>query len=200
MRRLHNQIYAAKLQQMFQAPLVLVYQALGTVDQLGVRTELQARVNKAVPDADVRVELCHMKNTIAAATGDVTMQRLFNNSNVLLAFNVPSCSTASSPDSTQQPAEQQQQQEKQRALLVAQHHSLADIVGSLLEQPMPGPHLPQAVLRELVELGLSLPGQQPMVLLGAFYKRANTPLASIKRWIKLDASQVGRGSAAGAGY
>jgi hypothetical protein len=204
LRNLHNHIFAVKLREVFvQSPLVLVYQTLGQVDHHGVKQALQASVAKQLPAADVSVDICHMKNTMAAAAGDDTLARLFNNSNMLVGFKLPEYMQQQQQQQSLQAAdghEQQQQQQagEQRAAAAAaaaasrvrKSMSPSAIVGGLLEQPMPGPHLPQPTLRALVELGVKLPSQQPLVLVGAFYKRGRTPLAHLKKWIKLDAGQV----------
>lgn len=188
LRRLHNHVFAVRLKEIFtQSPLVLVYQTLGSIDHQGVKSHLQSTVAKQLPASDVQIDLCHMKNTMAAATGDEALARLFNNSNILLGFKFPEL------------MRQQQglQQNPDIAELLSaslekikQAASPSDIVGGLLQQQLPGPHIPQPALKALVEMGIKLPNEQPMVLVGAFYKCGTTPLAQLKRWIKLDAGQV----------
>lgn len=196
LRHLHNHIFALKLREVFvQSPLVLVYQTLGQLDHHGVKQSLQESVAKQLPAASVSVDICHMKNTMAAAAGDDTLTRLFNNSNVLIGFKLPEY--MQQQQQSRQGADELQQQQAGEQLAAAaasgrvrSSMSPSAIVGGLLEQPMPGPHLPQPTLRALVELGVKLPSQQPLVLVGAFYKRGSTPLAHLKKWIKLDAGQV----------
>jgi hypothetical protein len=201
LRHLHNHIFALKLREVFvQSPLVLVYQTLGQLDHHNVKQDLQASVTKQLPAAGVSVDICHMKNTMAAAAGDDTLTRLFNNSNVLVGFKLPEY--LQQQQQSLQPADEQQQQAGEQLAAAAASASRvwagvspSAVVGGLLEQPMPGPHLPQPTLRALVELGIKLPSQQPLVLVGAFYKRGSTPLAHLKKWIKLDAGQVRCGAA-----
>jgi hypothetical protein len=198
LRHLHNHIFALKLREVFvQSPLVLVYQTLGQLDHHNVKQDLQASVTKQLPACGVSVDICHMKNTMAAAAGADTLTRLFNNSNVLVGFKLPEYMQQQQQQSLPTADEQQQQAGEQLAAAVAASASRvragvspSAVVGGLLEQPMPGPHLPQPTLRALVELGIKLPSQQPLVLVGAFYKRGSTPLAHLKKWIKLDAGQV----------
>jgi hypothetical protein len=198
LRHLHNHIFALKLREVFvQSPLVLVYQTLGQLDHHGVKQSLQESVAKQLPAASVSVDVCHMKNTMAAAAGDDTLTRLFNNSNVLVGFKLPEYMQQQQQVSQVAADEPQQQQAGEQLAAAAaasgrvrSNMSPSAIVGGLLQQPMPGPHLPQPTLRALVELGVKLPSQQPLVLVGAFYKRGSTPLAHLKKWIKLDAGQV----------
>uniref|UniRef100_A0A383W0U5 Uncharacterized protein n=1 Tax=Tetradesmus obliquus TaxID=3088 RepID=A0A383W0U5_TETOB len=202
LRQLHNHIFAVKLREVFvQSPLVLVYQTLGQVDHQGIKQALQGSVTQQLPAAGVRVDICHMKNTMAAAAGDDTLARLFNNSNVLVGFKLPEYmqqQQQQAPPAANDLQPQQQQAGEQLAAAAAAASSSrvrldmspSAVVGGLLEKQMPGPHLPQPTLRALVELGVALPSQQPLVLVGAFYKRGATPLAYLKQWIKLDAGQV----------
>jgi hypothetical protein len=99
--------------------------------------------------AHTQVDVCHMKNTMAAATGDATMARLFTNSNLLVGFKPP---MASALGGLQQEQQQQQQQalpqEAEAAAAAAQQRvsrsmSPQEIVGGLLRQPQAGPHIPQ---------------------------------------------------------
>lgn len=194
LRRLHNHIFASRLKEVFtESPLVLVYQTLGSIDHHGVKTQLQHSVTKQLPNSNVLVDLCHMKNSMASATGDDAFSGLFNNSNLLLGFKFPELMQ----EVQRQRAEQQQQHsagsiDAASASLgrIRQGTSPSQIVGGLLQQELPGPHVPQPALKALVELGIKLPTEQPVVLVGAYYKCGNTPLAQLKRWIKLDAGQV----------
>lgn len=195
LRRLHNHIFAVRLKELFtQSPLVLVYQTLGSIDHHGVKAQLQSSVAKQLPASNIQIDLCHMKNSMAAATGDDTLTRLFNNSNLLLGFKISEL--LQQQKQQQQPSlEQGQQSHTAEALLagmerIRQGMNPADIVGGLLQQQLPGPHIPQQALKALVEMGIKLPSEQPVVLVGAFYKCGNTPLAHLKQWIKLDAAQV----------
>jgi hypothetical protein len=210
LRQLHNHIFALKLRDMFtQSPLVLVYQTLGQVSHFGVKQQLQSGLAQQLPDHNIKVDICHMKNTIAAATGDEALTRLFRNSNLLVGFRFPDIipqQLAQQVEELVSDAQQQQQQQQQQVgtmqqvpatdqtqqlLRVKKGMSPSVIVGGLLERPMPGPHIPQSSLKALVELGTKLPVEQPLVLIGALYKRSNTHLADLKQWVKLDANQVG---------
>lgn len=193
LRHIHNHIFAVKLRDVFvQSPLVLVYQTLGQLNNVGVKQQLQDSVAKQLPASGIQVDICHMKNTMAAAAGNETLTKLFNNSNILVGFKFPEY-MQQQPSVQQQEATHQQHTELQQqpaASRIRAGMSPAQIVGGLLEQPMAGPHLPQPALKALVEMGIKLPSEQPLVLVGAFYKRGSTPLAYLKKWIKLDAGQV----------
>lgn len=197
LRRLHNHIFACKLKEVFDSPLVLVYQTLGHVDNLGLKQQLRAGLAKepSVKDAELRV--CSMKNTVAAAAGDDTLSRLFTNSNLLVGFKLPQQQQQiTQPLLEQQQQHQQQQHSRYQDLLAAavhkvrKHMSPQQAIGGLLEQQQPGPHVPQPALKAFVEAGVKLPSEQPLVLVGAFYKCAATPMARLKKWIKLDQRQV----------
>eukprot|EP00878_Enallax_costatus_P009301 GHUV01009721.1.p1 GENE.GHUV01009721.1~~GHUV01009721.1.p1 ORF type:complete len:250 (+),score=77.82 GHUV01009721.1:264-1013(+) len=193
LRKLHNHIFAVRLKELFtQSPLVLVYQTLGSIDHHGVKTHLQSSVAKQLPTDNVQIDLCYMKNSMAAATGDDTLARLFNNSNLLLGFKFPELMQHMHEQHTQQQSQQLQTAESLLAGLekIRRDTSPAQIVGGLLQQQLPGPHIPQPALKALVEMGIRLPNEQPLVLVGAFYKCDNTPLAHLKKWIKLDTKQV----------
>jgi hypothetical protein len=205
LRRLHNHIFACKLKEVFDSPLVLVYQTLGQIDNLGLKQQLRAGLVKEPSVKDAEFSVCMMKNTVAAATGDDTLSKLFTNSNLLVGFKLPQQQQQQQQQRQQamQPLLEQQQQQKQedahyKGLLVAaamqkvrQDMSPQQAIGGLLEhQQQPGPHIPQPALRAFVETGVHLPSEQPLVLIGAFYKCSATPMAKLKKWIKLDQSQV----------
>lgn len=197
LRRLHNHIYACKLKEVFEGPLVLVYQTLGNVDQLSLKQQVQAGLSKEPTVKDATFSVCHMKNAVAAATGDDTLSKLFTNSNLLLGFKLPTQQqhSAALPQLEQQ-QEQQQQDAQYEGLLAAamqrvkQDMSPQQVVGGHLQQQQPGPHIPQPALKAFVEAGMQLPSEQPLVLIGAFYKCAATPMGRLKKWIKLDQGQV----------
>eukprot|EP00775_Hariotina_reticulata_P008797 gene8797-8976_t len=137
---------------------------------------------------------------MAAATGDEALSRLFHNSNLLVGFRFPDFIPQHLAQQVQELLShaQQQQQQQQEGIMqqatssaidqqqeprVGKGMSPFEIVGGLLERPMPGPHIPQASLKALVELGTKLPLDQPLVLIGALYKRSDTPLAHLKQWV-----------------
>lgn len=205
LRRLHNHIFACKLREVFDSPLVLVYQTLGHVDHLGLKAQLQAGLAKEPTVRGAAVNVCHMKNSVAAATGDDTLSRLFTNSNLLVGFNLPEQHPQKQQQLLHQQQQPQQQQEQQqpyqellqaamsseRAKKIRQAMSPQEAVSGLLGgPPQPGPHVPQPALKAFVETGAQLPSEQPLVLIGAFYKASATPLSRLKKWIKLDARQV----------
>lgn len=202
LRRLHNHIFACKLKEVFDSPLVLVYQTLGQIDNLGVKQQLRAGLAKEPSVKDAEFSVCMMKNTVAAATGDDTLSKLFTNSNLVVGFKLPQ-QQQQQQQATQPLLEQQQQQNAEDAqykgLLAAamqkvrRDMSPQQAIGGLLEQQQqPGPHVPQPALRAFVETGVQLPSEQPLVLIGAFYKCSATPMAKLKKWIKLDQSQVSK--------
>jgi hypothetical protein len=203
LRRLHNHIFACKLKEVFDSPLVLVYQTLGQIDNLGLKQQLRAGLMKEPSVKDAEFSVCMMKNTVAAATGDDTLSKLFTNSNLLVGFKLPQQQQQHQQQlQVTQPLLEQQQQKQEDAqykgLLAAamqkvrQDMSPQQAIGGLLEQQQqqPGPHIPQPALRAFVETGVQLPSEQPLVLVGAFYKCSATPMAKLKKWIKLDQSQV----------
>jgi hypothetical protein len=213
LRALHNHIFTLRLKEVFDSPLVLVYQTLGHVDHHHVKQQLAAGLAQQLPaqggasgsaavgsdSSSVTVDICQMKNTMAAATCDDTMARLFTNSNLLVGFRLPQQQQQQQQQLPSQPQDdprQQQQPQDVQALFsaatakIARDTSPQAIVGGMLQQPMRGPHIPQQQLRACVEAGGRLAEQQPLVLIGAFYKRAATPLVHLRKWIKLDQNEV----------
>jgi hypothetical protein len=197
LRRLHNHIFACKLKEVFESPLVLVYQTLGNVDNLGLKQQLRAGLEKEPSVKDAQFSVCMMKNTVAAAAGDETLSKLFTNSNLLVGFKLPEQQQQllQQQQQTQEGANLQQQQQYQGLLAAAmqkvrQDMSPQEAIGGLLQQQQPGPHIPQPALKAFVETGVKLPSEQPLVLVGAFYKCAATPMARLKKWVKLDPRQV----------
>jgi hypothetical protein len=200
LRRLHNHIFACKLKEVFESQVVLVYQTLGHIDRLGLKQQVQAGLAKepAVKDADFKV--CQMRNSVAVATGDDTLSKLFTNSNLLIGFKLPQQQQQQQQLGMQPMLEQQQHQQQQDAqyqgLLSAAMQKVRydmspqQVLGGLLNQPQAGPHVPQPALKAFVETGVQLPSDQPLVLIGAFYMSSATPLSRLRKWIKLDASQV----------
>jgi hypothetical protein len=195
LKALHNHIFASKLRQVFDgSQLVLVYQSLGDVDVGQVSSTLQAGVDKALPAAGVAAEVCRMRNSIAAQTGDPTMQQLFRASNLLVGFRVP-------PGATDDPSasgagEQQAAAGSAPAPATARRSSsLPEVVGGLFASPAAAPHpqLPHATAKALIDAALKLPGQAPLVLMGAFYQRQPVRLRHLEQWRALDAGQVRAG-------
>ena len=191
LKRLHNHIYAHKLKQLFaENPIVLVSQTLGSIDQHAVRDTLQETLTKRLPQSDVQVEICRINNAVAAGTRSEAFENLFQTSNLLIGFSTPQYK------SQQQPGQQQQQQQEadhphQQQQRVLRDAGLEQLIGGLLEEQLPGPHVPHPVLKGVVETALSLPQQHPMVLLGAFYRREHVNMTDLSEWMKLDDRQVG---------
>jgi len=196
LRRLHNHIFACKLKEIFESPLVLVYQTLGHVDHLGLKQQLQAGLAKDVSAQDAHVHVCHMKNSVASATGDDILSKLFTNSNLLVGFKLPQ----QQAQHICKPSTEQVQQQHHDAVAAATQKVLQSMrpqqaVGGLLQQQQQqhARHVPHTALKAFVETGVQLPTEQPLVLVGAFYQCSATPLARLKKWIKLDPSQVSGG-------
>jgi hypothetical protein len=202
LRRLHNHIFACKLKEVFESQVVLVYQTMGHIDHLGLKQQVQAGLAKEPSVKDAHFKVCQMRNSVAVATGDDTLSKLFTNSNLLIGFKLPEQQQQlqQQQDSMQPLLEQQQHQQQQdaqyqglisAALQKVQYDmSPQQVVGGLLDHPQPGPHVPQPALKAFVETGVQLPSEQPLVLIGAFYKSSATPLSRLRKWIKLDARQV----------
>ncbi|GBF96709.1 hypothetical protein Rsub_09451 [Raphidocelis subcapitata] len=186
---LHNHIFASKLRDVFaSSPLVLVYQTVGTVDVSEAAAKLQSQLDAALPAARLRVRMCRMRNSVAAGAGDAALARLFQASNLIVGFG-PEAAAAAAADADAAAAEAR----------AGRRDGLAEVLGGLFgasaaqqqEQQQQQPRgFEHRTLAKAFNLGAALPGQQPLVLLGAFYGRESIRLAHLKEWVGLDETRV----------
>jgi hypothetical protein len=200
---LHNHIFASKLRDVFaSSPLVLVYQTVGTVDVSEAAGKLQAQLDAALPAAGLRVRMCRMRNSVAAGAGDPALARLFQASNLIVGFGpgaeAEAADAAASSDTAADGAA--------AAARAGRRDGLGELLGGLFGAP--GTHdkqqqqrrrqgLEHRALAKAFNLGAALPGQQPLVLLGAFYGRESIRLAHLKEWVGLDETRVRGGAGRG---
>ncbi len=215
MRTLHNHIFASKLHGLLtQSPLVLVYQPLGDVAASAVSSSLQASISAAkIPDSQLQARVCRMRNSVAASTGNTTMEMLFQASTVVAGFcppqsasssaeAEPATASSSSRSSSDAPLTTHQQQHLLAPLKVKQDSSLTGLLSGLFQQQQGGGQpssgaasasaaaVSPAVMKALIDAGLKLPSEHPVVLLGAFYQRQHIRLNHLAQWSKLDYGQV----------
>jgi hypothetical protein len=200
---LHKHIFAAKLRELLaRSEILCVYQALsGDVSAAALAADANA---KLPADLGFRAEACRMRNAVAAATGNPLMQTLFHTSNVLVGFapssggdgGAGSGGAAAGAATTPTTADS----------ATAASTSIREMLSGLLpgggsgsgvddgegrrRAPRHHQHLPQAAVAALLSCALDLPEGKPLALLGAFYRRRPLPLADMRAWRGLDASQV----------
>jgi hypothetical protein len=209
---LHNHIFATKLRDVFtQSPLVLVYQTVGSVDVADAAAKLQSQLDKQLPSAGLRVQMCRMRNSIAAGSGQPALQQMFQASNLLVGFGArpPSAAAAVAGEAAAAASTSGQSDSAAAAAepLAARSHSLQELLGSLFgasspsssaaapggqQQQQQQQQLTHKALAKAFQLGSALPGDQPLVLLGAFYGRESIRLAHLKEWVGLDEGKVRR--------
>ncbi|KAI8471516.1 MAG: hypothetical protein J3K34DRAFT_520462 [Monoraphidium minutum] len=189
---LHNHIFATKLRDVFtSSPLVLVYQTVGGVDAAAAAAQLQGRLDAALPDARLAVRACRMRNSVAAGAGEPALEKLFQASNILVGFG-PAAEGAAAAAGGEGAAAGG----GGGGARAGRRQSVGDVLGSLFGGGggaaigAGAGELPHKQLAKAFQLAAALPGEHPLVLLGAFYGRRSIQLRHLKEWVSLDERKV----------
>ncbi|MEW5305065.1 MAG: hypothetical protein WDW38_011603 [Sanguina aurantia] len=202
----HRHLFASKLRELFStSPFVFVYQTLGNIRSTVLTTGMQKELEKQLPASGVTAACFRTKNTVATAS-DSCINPFFLASNLVVgwqlaqdgqpllsagpAADLSSDGSSSSSSSNHSPSSSAKPAAHGPEIRARYGNSLQELLGDLSHAPGLPDRIPHTTLSTLIRLSLQLPDRHPVALLACFYRGSHVGLGDLRRWAKLNETQV----------